>query len=72
MALQPAPRKEPRPIPVSIRLSRTTVQYLKEMGKSYNLSQADIIEQLINDEWKRALKKKMVIPLHKRPFPPRE
>jgi len=61
MALPTKPKKEPRPIAVTIRVSSSTVQALKELAKEHNLSQADVIEYLIQAERREkeeALKKK--------------
>lgn len=53
MALKVLPKKQPRPVAVSIRLSKTTVEYLKQLAQAHNMSQADVIEHLLHEEWKR-------------------
>lgn len=52
MALKSAPKKETKPTSVSVRLTKTAVEYLKKLAEAHNLSQADVIEQLIREEWK--------------------
>lgn len=52
MALQVIPKKEPRPIAVSVRLSKTAAEYLKKLAQAHNMSQADVIEHLLREEWK--------------------
>lgn len=68
MALPVIPTKAPRPVAVSMRLSKTVAEYLKELAKAHNMSQADVIEHLIENEWKEALRKKLVKPLHLKSF----
>lgn len=41
------PKKEPRPIAVTVRLSKTAVDSLKALADTHNMSQADVIEYLI-------------------------
>lgn len=48
MNLPMLPKKEPRPIAVTVRLSKRCVENLKMLANKHNLSQADIIEHLIN------------------------
>lgn len=50
MALKVLPKKQPRPVAVSIRLSKTTVEYLKQLAQAHNMSQADVIEHLLHEE----------------------
>lgn len=69
MALPSLPRKEKRPIPITVRLSYRSATYLKELAKAHNMSQADVIEHLLENEWKDAVKKKVVTDLYKRPAP---
>jgi hypothetical protein len=57
MTLPTKPKKEPRPIPVTVRLSKRAVESLKELANKNNLSQADVIEYLIQQEKKHSEKK---------------
>ena len=57
MPLPMKPKKEPRPIPVTVRLSKRAVDSLKELANKNNLSQADVIEYLIQQEIKHSEKK---------------
>lgn len=66
MALPSLPRKEPRTVSVTVRLSGTRAAQLKELARGHNMSQADVIEYLIEDEWKVSVKKKVVVELWKR------
>ena len=50
MALPKKPKQEPRPIAVTVRLSKKAVDSLKALAKDNNLSQADVIEHLILQE----------------------
>lgn len=47
MNLPTLPKKEPRPIAVTVRLSKIAVDQLKSLSKTHNMSQADVIEFLI-------------------------
>lgn len=58
MALPIIPKKEPKPIAVSFRLSRTAVDCLKKLSEAHNLSQADVIEYLVKQEYKTFQEKK--------------
>lgn len=58
MALPSLPKKEPRPVPVTVRLSKTAAERLKELARSHNLSQADVIEYLIAQEFTASQKKR--------------
>lgn len=51
MSLPSMPKKEPRPIAVTIRLSKVAVEQLKKLANTHNLSQADVIEHLIREEY---------------------
>lgn len=51
MALPVKPQKEPRPVAVTVRLSEKTAKRLKKLAKDHNLSQADVIEYLVNQEF---------------------
>lgn len=57
MTLPVKPKKEPRPVPISFRLSKKAVDSLRAMAKSNNLSQADVLEHLIQQEYKQFEKK---------------
>lgn len=57
MSLPSAQKKDPRPIPVTVRLSKKAVEMLKSLAEDHNLSQADVIEYLIKHEY-QAIKKK--------------
>lgn len=48
------PKKEPRPISISVRLSKKAIDALKNLAKEHNMSQADVIEYLLmqaNEEY---------------------
>lgn len=53
MSLKVLPKKEPRPVAVSLRLSKTATDYLKKLAEAHNMSQADVIENLVKEEWSR-------------------
>lgn len=52
MALPSLPKKEPRSVPVTVRLSKKASDQLKTLAKEHNLSQADVIEHLLQSEFK--------------------
>lgn len=52
------PKKEPRPIAVTVRLSKTAVDNLKFLADEHNLSQADVIEHLIDEATEEYSKKR--------------
>jgi hypothetical protein len=54
MALPTLPKKSPRPIAVTVRLSKVTVDNLKKLADKHNMSQADVIEHLITDAIKES------------------
>lgn len=58
MALPKLPKKEPRPIAVTVRLSKGAAKKLKDLAASHNMSQADVIEYLVTEAAKDADKKK--------------
>ena len=58
MTLPTKPQKEPRPIQLTVRLSKRVIEALKELAEKHNLSQADVIEHLVLQELKHAEKKK--------------
>jgi hypothetical protein len=43
-------KREPRPVPVSVRLSKRAAEQLKALASAHNLSQADVIEYLLAQE----------------------
>lgn len=57
MPLPRKPAKEPRPVPVTVRLSKTAVTALKRLAGENNLSQADVVEHLILEEDKVSRKR---------------
>jgi hypothetical protein len=52
MALPSLPKKEPRPVPVTVRLSKRASEQLRTLAKEHNMSQADVIEYLLQIEFK--------------------
>lgn len=58
MALIKMPKKEPRPSAVTVRLSKKAVEHLKTLAKEHNRSQADVVEFLIQQEFKSYESKK--------------
>lgn len=59
MALPVVPKKEPKPVAVSVRLSRTAAEYLRKLAEAHNMSQADVIETLLRQEFKIWQEKKV-------------
>jgi hypothetical protein len=57
MSLPTKPKRDPRPIAVTVRLSETTAGRLKALAQEHNLSQADVIEYLINVEYEASEKR---------------
>lgn len=45
------PRKDPRPVQVGVRLSEKAADQLKKLADTHNMSQADVIEYLILQEY---------------------
>lgn len=43
------PKKDPRPIALTVRLSKQAVASLKMLADEHNMSQADVIEHLIKN-----------------------
>lgn len=41
------PKKDPRPIALTVRLSKQAIASLKMLADEHNMSQADVIEHLI-------------------------
>lgn len=58
MTLPNMPKKDPRPIAVTVRLSEVAVEWLKALAKDHNLSQADVIEFLIKQEYEQHKERK--------------
>lgn len=54
MPLPMLPKKAPRTKPLSVRLSTTTVSQLKSLAFEHGLSQADVIECLLEAEFQRS------------------
>lgn len=52
MALPSLPKKEPRPVAVTVRLSKKAAEQLKTLAREHNMSQADVIEHLLQTEFK--------------------
>jgi predicted transcriptional regulator len=60
MSLPILPKKNPRPVAVTVRLSKEAVNQLKELADAHNMSQADIVEHLLaieHDAYKKRSKK---------------
>lgn len=57
MSLPSRPKKELRPIAVTTRLSKKSAEQLKTLAKEHNISQADVLEYLIQHEFKEFEKK---------------
>lgn len=57
MPLPTKPKKDPRSISLTVRLSKLTVDGLKDLANKHNLSQADVISLLIQQELKHLQKK---------------
>lgn len=58
MSLPKGTKKEPRPIPLTVRISETAMDQLKILANAHDLSQADVIEHLIKEEYDDFNKKK--------------
>lgn len=50
MSLPKLPKKEPRPVAVTLRLSKKVADGLKTLARDHNMSQADVVEYLIRQE----------------------
>jgi hypothetical protein len=46
------PKKDPRPVAVTVRLSKRSSEQLRSLAKDHNMSQADVIEHLLKQEYK--------------------
>jgi hypothetical protein len=58
MALPVRPKKETKPALVTLRLSKKTADWLRILAKEHNMSQADVVEHLVHDEYKAFTSKK--------------
>jgi len=56
MSLPKLPKKKPRPKAITVRVSKKTAEDLRKLAKKNNLSQADVIEYLIQAEVSRSEK----------------
>lgn len=52
MTLPTLPKKDPRTVSMSFRVSKRTAEQLKSLAKDHNMSQADVIDFLIQQEFK--------------------
>jgi hypothetical protein len=52
MSLPRRPKKDPRTEPVTVRLSKRSADQLRSLAKSHNISQADVVEYLLLQEFK--------------------
>jgi len=52
MALPFLPKKEPRTTSLTVRLSKKASDQLRILAKEHNMSQADVIEYLLGQEFK--------------------
>ena len=46
-------KKEKRDTALTVRVPKSTLKKLKDFSKKYNFSQSEVIEILINTEWKK-------------------
>jgi predicted DNA-binding protein len=51
MGLPTHPKKAPRTVSVTVRLSKRSSEQLKTLAKEHNLSQADVVEHLLEAEF---------------------
>lgn len=52
MALKVKPKKESKPVSISMRVSKTAAECLKKLAEAHNMSQADVVENLLREEFK--------------------
>lgn len=52
MTLPRLPKKDPKTVSVTVRLSADIANQLKILSKDHGLSQADVVEHLIGAEYK--------------------
>jgi hypothetical protein len=55
MALPKLPKKEPRAVAATFRLSKSAMDDLRVLASAHNLSQASVIDILIKTEYQRYL-----------------
>ncbi len=56
MALPKIPKKDPRTKSVTVRLSENTAKNLRVLAEEHNMSQADVIEHLVENAMGEFLK----------------
>ena len=49
--LSKKPRKDPKEITVSLRITKRASEYLKLLAEANNMSQANVVEDLVNEEY---------------------
>jgi len=57
MPLPRRPKREPRSEAVTVRLSKRSADQLRSLAKSHNISQADVVEHLLQQEYKQFQKR---------------
>ncbi len=57
MAIQPNPKKEPRPVAVTVKLSKRGAEQLRHLADILNKSQGEIVDALVAIEFKSHEKK---------------
>ena len=57
MALPTNPKKDPRPVAVSLKLSKRAVDALRALSKAHNMSQGEVVEHLVLQELKESKSK---------------
>lgn len=57
MAITPNPKKDPRPIPVTVRLSKKGADQLRRLSELLNKSQGEIVDELVQEEFRAQEKK---------------
>jgi len=58
MVLPSRPKKEPRTEPVTVRLSKQSADQLRTLAREHNISQADVIEHLLEGEYSQFQRRK--------------
>ena len=58
MSLPTLEKKDKRPISVAMRLSKKTAEQLKRLAASHNMSQADVVTRLVEQEYLKSKKMK--------------
>jgi hypothetical protein len=51
MTLPKRPQKSLRPMPVTIRISKEAAEYLRMLGEAHNISQGEVVDHLIKQEY---------------------